>query len=166
MIPVVYIASDVLPTRFSSHVLTKKLVEKIAAASKTGVYPVDWLASGKPVFTAGGRYISVSHTGDRLFVAVCVVPIGLDAEARREIPERVRKEWLSPAEQRQDFFKVWTAKEAVAKWTGEGLGAVRRVFVRDRVAMLDNQIYSLFRDERDGVVITVAARDCCEIVWV
>lgn len=162
----VYLTSETMPTRFSSHVLTKKLVERIAAAAGTGVYPVDYLASGKPVFTAGGRHLSVSHTGGTLFVAVANFPVGLDAEARREVPERVQREWLTPEERKMDFFKVWTAKEAVAKWTGEGLAAVRRVRVEEHVALLDDRIYSLYRDERDGAVITLAARELCEIHWV
>ena len=155
-----------MPTRFSSHALTIKLTERIAKAAKSGLYPVSWLANGKPMFTAGGRYLSVSHTGGRLYIAVSGQPLGLDAEVRREIPERVKREWLSPAEQKQDFFAVWTAKEAVAKLDGRGLEVVKKVSVTEHLASLDGAYVSLHREERDGAVITVAAADVSTVVWV
>ena len=162
----IYVASAVLTSRLSSHRQTIQLTERIAKAAKSGVYPVEWLATGKPVFTAGGRFLSVSHTGGRLFVAVSGCPLGMDAELRREVPERVRREWMTPEEQKQDFFAVWTAKEAVAKLDGRGLSILKKIHVYRDVARFGRRVFSLRREERDGAVITFAAADPSKVIWV
>ena len=162
----VYLTSETLPRRTASRALTAVLAERIARHTKTGVGRIGYLGSGKPVFQTGGRYLSVSHTGGRLYVAVADFPIGLDAEARREVPERVAREWLTEDERKRDFFAVWTAKEAVSKWDGRGLSMMKQIHVGENVAMAEGLFFTLQTQERDGVVITVAARDDFDLEWV
>ena len=160
----VYVTSAVLSDRAGSHALTAALAKKLADAASLSAGEVLYLENGKPVFTGEG-YLSVSHSGGDLFVAVSSVPVGLDAEAPRPVPARLAKRWFSPLEQEQDFFAVWTAKEAVAKIGGAGLSAVRRVEVAGESARLDGAEYSLWRGERDGVTLCLAARGPFTVVW-
>ena len=73
---------------------------------------------GKPRLLNAPLHFSLSHTRGRTFVAVADEPVGLDAEWRgRPLPEAIIQR-LSPAEREEDFFRVWTAKEAYIKFCG------------------------------------------------
>jgi 4'-phosphopantetheinyl transferase len=78
----------------------------------------------------GGPYLSVSHSGDRVAVAMSHGgPVGVDVEASgREPGENLAAHVLSPAEAARHgtldaagFLTYWTRKEAVLKATGDGL---------------------------------------------
>lgn len=74
---------------------------------------------GKPCFTGGKRFFSLSHTGSRLLVGVSDFELGVDAERRREVrPGLVER--LTTAQERAefDFFELWTLREAIFKLTG------------------------------------------------
>lgn len=90
-------------------------------------------AHGKPMF-AGGPYFSLSHSGDRMMVAVAGVDVGCDLEAidLQVDCARIATDLFSPAEasalaglpqaQRQrGFFDCWARKEAFVKALGQGL---------------------------------------------
>lgn len=94
------------------------------------------LESGKPVAGDGvdGLSVSISHTAGVVAVAVCARgPLGVDIERvgrpRPRVAGRVFAEAdasalaaLPAAEQPLAFTRLWTAAEACAKLTGEGLG--------------------------------------------
>lgn len=98
---------------------------------------------GKPLLAVrpGDKmlYFNVSHSQDLSLYAIAQQSVGIDLEhlrpidaeslARRCFLPREHR-WLTnqPIEQRQDaFFRLWTAKEAVLKATGEGLAALGQV---------------------------------------
>lgn len=94
------------------------------------------LESGKPVAGDGaaGPSVSISHTAGVVAVAVCARgPLGVDVERvgrpRPRVAGRVFAEQdaaalaaLPESEQPLAFTRLWTAAEACAKLTGEGLG--------------------------------------------
>jgi 4'-phosphopantetheinyl transferase len=82
----------------------------------------------------GGPYVSVSHSADRIALAVSDAgPLGVDVEAAvRELGEELATRVLGPAEledldrlgaadRQVGLLAYWTRKEAVIKATGEGL---------------------------------------------
>ncbi len=85
---------------------------------------------GKPYLATPERrpHISLSHSGGRVAVAVCGVPVGVDTERVRDgVPwERLRPLVLHPDEpvpgaDAARWFERWSVKEAVVKMTGDGL---------------------------------------------
>lgn len=90
---------------------------------------------GKPRLPDGMPQLSVSHSGDRVAVAVMLdAPVGVDvervdtsfdmeemAEGVLAASERSRVMSLPSRERGEAFFTYWTRKEAVLKATGEGL---------------------------------------------
>ncbi len=102
---------------------------------------------GPPV-VAGGPYLSVSHSGDRVAVAMSASgPVGVDVEdSSRRLDEAIERHVLAPAESagaagagatagasaaagspgppgQSGIFAYWTRKEAIVKATGDGLRA-------------------------------------------
>lgn len=82
---------------------------------------------GKPRLRDGDLEFSLSHSGDRVGVAVTrAIPVGLDVEQEvtgRDLDSLIAVV-LSPGERAADareFTTYWTRKEAVLKTTGDGL---------------------------------------------
>ena len=81
---------------------------------------------GKPTVVGHDLHVSVSHSGNRVAVALTgVAQVGIDVE---QVDPRVRVDELlpnilSPDENAtdMDFFTRWARKEAVLKATGHGL---------------------------------------------
>lgn len=95
--------------------------------------------SGKPyVKNNGGLRFNVSHTGTLWGMAVSYndTEVGLDIEKARErkYMKEMMEEYFHPSEvsyykrlqtkptQTELFYKLWTQKEAYAKYLGQGLG--------------------------------------------
>jgi 4'-phosphopantetheinyl transferase len=81
---------------------------------------------GRPRLPGTGLAASISHSGDRVAVALTEsVPVGVDVEQIRPVGvEEVAGHVLAADESAAtlpDFFRYWTRKEAVVKATGEGL---------------------------------------------
>ena len=100
----------------------------------------DVSSNGKP-FLAGRRIqFNLSHSGSMAFIAVAQSrQVGADIEQVRPMPDlqavaaRVctpaeldRLYLLANSERERAFFAMWTRKEALAKATGEGIGAIAR----------------------------------------
>lgn len=73
---------------------------------------------GKPRLTDEPLFFSLSHSHGRTFLAVAQEEIGLDAEWRGRPLPRAYLSRLTPAEREEDFFRLWTAKEAYVKFRG------------------------------------------------
>lgn len=106
----------------------------------------EFTPTGKPFLSGYPILFNLSHSGDWALLAFCRDrPLGIDVEAHRSLPvlslarrffqpsELATLEALAPTKQEQLFFDYWTAKEAYLKATGEGLGALSRVAVDERV---------------------------------
>ncbi|HJQ46652.1 MAG TPA: 4'-phosphopantetheinyl transferase superfamily protein [Amycolatopsis sp.] len=86
---------------------------------------------GKPRLP--GVEFSISHSGDRIGLAVSTVPVGLDVETdTRRADDSLISYALNETEQRtlaglpaderiSTFFQYWSRKEALMKATGKGL---------------------------------------------
>lgn len=85
---------------------------------------------GKPAAAGSGLELSVSHSGDRIAVAVTeVAPVGIDVERQRELGdlESLSRYVLADSERAAvtssaELLVLWSRKEAVTKATGDGLG--------------------------------------------
>ncbi len=89
---------------------------------------------GKPApWGIDGIFLNMSHSGDWVAVALSPLPVGVDVEMMRKVPEGVAYRFFSPAEKKwlqqardEDekahiFFTLWTLKESFLKATGKGL---------------------------------------------
>ncbi|MBO4373832.1 MAG: 4'-phosphopantetheinyl transferase superfamily protein [Lachnospiraceae bacterium] len=88
--------------------------------------------NGKPYLIRHPEiHFNLSHCKEAVMCAVDDHPIGCDIESLERKPDlALMKRTMSPAEQKRvfsaedpelEFMKLWTAKEAVIKQTGEGL---------------------------------------------
>ncbi len=82
---------------------------------------------GKPHFADTEPHFSLSHSHGVIFAALSDVPVGADVELadEKKDTDRIASRFFSVSEQKEDFFGVWTKKEAYAKLTGEGVCSVR-----------------------------------------
>lgn len=111
---------------------------------------------GKPVFDRGEQFLSVTHTGALYAAVFAPFPVGLDGEAIGESRPRVAARCFTEEERKMPFARVWTAKEAVAKLTGEGLSAVRAVRVCGDRAILHGKSYALQYEEAGEWLLCLA----------
>lgn len=89
--------------------------------------------NGKPFLRDSEICFNVSHSRDRLLIAVTVGrAVGVDIEFRRDgVPmESIAKRWFAPEERaffqglenpRDGFFDIWAKKEAFVKALGQGI---------------------------------------------
>ena len=98
------------------------------------------LEGGKPVLAEPadtGIHFSVSHTGNLFACVIAGGEVGLDIqETRRTNADRLARRYFTNEENRwlaqsglttddtSAFFRLWTRKEAYAKYTGRGLASV------------------------------------------
>jgi len=78
-------------------------------------------AHGKPRLSTGTPCFNVTHSGGLTAVAVSKREVGLDLQLRKERDYSALIKRLTPAEREEDFFRVWTAKEAYVKYLGSSL---------------------------------------------
>ncbi|MFG1921393.1 4'-phosphopantetheinyl transferase family protein [Cryptosporangium sp. NPDC048952] len=78
---------------------------------------------GRPVLPVAGWECSVSHSGDRVAVAIGRTgALGVDVEEVSQRDDAGLREMVLAADERgDDFVTYWVRKEAVLKATGEGL---------------------------------------------
>lgn len=94
------------------------------------------LPGGKPVFSRYPDFhFNLSHSGELVFLALSDHPVGVDIEWIRPrqagLPAYVFKgvdydRWLALGGDWSAFYTLWTELESILKYTGEGLGAMRR----------------------------------------
>ena len=87
---------------------------------------LDYLASGKPVLT-DGQYISISHSGNYVAIAVGSQPVGIDIEKPNPKLIKISSRFKHPddelpalTEELVQLQYLWTAKESIYKLAGMG----------------------------------------------
>ncbi len=100
-----------------------------------GAFLIAAAAGAKPEAPRTGVRFNVSHSGDLIGLAFSTVAdVGVDVERIRPVGDAtgIAARYFSRDEQRvlaaaadaeDTFFQIWTAKEAVVKGTGQGLGS-------------------------------------------
>lgn len=73
---------------------------------------------GKPYLADGRVKFSLTHTDGLAAVAVGASETGIDAERRKPRKLNALLSRLTPAERNEDFYELWTAKEAYVKYCG------------------------------------------------
>ena len=103
--------------------------------------------NGKPVLKCGGAFISASHSEDFVLCGISKFPIGVDVEKMRPIDLKVARRFCSETElenckNEQDFFKIWTLKEAYFKLYGSvpNIKQIEFSFSADEVYCSDEKI--------------------------
>ncbi|MBQ8431972.1 MAG: 4'-phosphopantetheinyl transferase superfamily protein [Clostridia bacterium] len=141
--------------------------------SAAGEGRLAYTPEGKPYFVDGASEFSITHTADWIFCAVCIskdgarpLRVGVDAEDGRRLSgarlEALSARWFSPEEQRlfssnptvATFLRLWTRKEALVKWTGEGLRGLRKA---DTARAADDCGLSFWDYEIQGIQVALCA---------
>ena len=121
-----------IPADADGHTQGRRLLAALYEETVGQIMPEIAVADrGKPYFTEGKYYFSISHTKRHVFCALADHPIGIDAEERdRAIDLGLAEKILSPSEKvrfesapdrRTALLKLWVLKEAAAKLAGTGL---------------------------------------------
>jgi|FLOH01.1.fsa_nt_gi phosphopantetheinyl transferase len=108
------------------------------AASRQGIHfpSLDRDEHGAPL-PVRGRYWSITHTAEYVAGAAAVWPLGIDIERLRTPSAEVIAEAASPGEidmvrklfevcEVEAFTRIWSAKEALLKLSGEGLAGLSK----------------------------------------
>lgn len=125
--------------------LLRKLISDEYAVREIDI-TIKNLPSGKPVAEVQGKNlcVSITHSGDYVACGVSDTPIGVDLEVVRQVSNLLLNKALNDEEKyfvnnsdgkNLAFLKLWTAKEAYLKFTGEGLGGLKKACVLPLVQM-------------------------------
>jgi 4'-phosphopantetheinyl transferase len=99
----------------------------------------------------GGVHWSLTHKSDVVGGVAALLPVGLDLETIRPVNDALMTkvadadEWLLVNGDRlRNFFRLWTAKEAVLKAVGKGIAGLSRCKI---VKIVDDTRMTLVYDE-------------------
>ncbi len=149
---------------------TAAVLVRLVVAARTGLDPAAvpvrrdcprcGRPHGRPVVDGYGLHLSVTHSGERVGVAVAGVPVGLDVEQVRPVRvAELARMALGPGERAVDadgFFRYWTRKESAVKATGDGLTVP---LTGVRVSPPDEPARLLGYPDRAGLVATMRDLD-------
>ena len=111
---IVYLAKD---KKESSALLKGRAVEDYF-----GQAVLDVKESGKPIITEPLGYgISVSHSGGIIAVVITNGDVGIDIQERLNRDNTRLLSFFHESERNEDFYDLWTKKEAFGKMTGDGI---------------------------------------------
>ncbi len=153
------------------HVLSKYFNLKSAAIERN--------EHGKPFLVNGNElplFFSVSHTGNRLFIAFSDENVGIDAEnlsrqpdylpILKRFPPEERKEILSPAH----FLRHWIIKESAIKWLGGSIAhdLYKLRFVENRLfyGEIEIPVRLTFHSFESYILAICSERDFSSAEWI
>ena len=128
-----------------------------------GLPPVIEDENGKPYFQGNPVFFNISHSGDRVMVALSPCEVGCDVEQRTSNALKVAKRFFNEAEYNallatendsecdELFQNLWTLKESILKCCGEGLRRPLHDFsvidddgkIKKCVKLCDDPVYHL-----------------------
>lgn len=117
-------------------------------------------ANGKPFLQNASLFFNLSHSGVTA-VAVSDREIGLDVQRREKRRLSAIQNRLTAAERKEDFFELWTAKEAYVKYCGGTLAAMLPALEYRDGTLLEHGTpapVSLFRTELCGCALCACTR--------
>lgn len=121
------------PQRLRSHLAHALLLR---LANKHGLPPdcaISIAEGGKPFFESYPDFhFNISHTRQYIAIALHTAPVGVDIESPRPYKAEISERFFHPKEasylrelekekQSEGFTRIWTAKEAVVKQSGDGI---------------------------------------------
>ena len=144
----------------------------LRAAGITG--EIAYTDRGRPYVPDSNVDFNITHTNRHVFVAIDrrsdptqVSRVGIDAEEMgretRSLDALVAR-WFSDSERklfekspdRDTFLRIWTRKEALVKWTGEGIGAAVN---RDTCAASVAYGVAFWDFDADGAIVSLCTQE-------
>ena len=108
---------------------------------------------------------SISHSAGTIAVIFSFLEVGIDLEAERPVNilalarrffSREEAEFLETSQSLDDFFRLWSCREAAIKADGRGLGALLDV---TKVGCGGNE------DSTEGILVTIEDVNWCAMHW-
>ncbi|MCQ2802684.1 MAG: 4'-phosphopantetheinyl transferase superfamily protein [Bacilli bacterium] len=118
---------------------------------------VKYDANGKP-YLESGKYLSISHSGSKAVVVTSSFPIGVDIQEMKEPDYKICKQFFSKEESnindKVDFYKAWTSKEAYMKASGVSLNEA----LKENIHKVDG--YQIIKSEiiEDNYYLSIVIR--------
>jgi 4'-phosphopantetheinyl transferase len=132
---------------------------------------------GKPYVEGYEEFhYSISHSGEYVLCATDNSEIGADLQEMRNWNPRTAKRFFDESEytriinmqeamQTREFYRIWTAKESVAKLSGRGLGAgiehlvTNREYSKIKDIRTDTSFNIRMYEEVEGYIICICSRE-------
>lgn len=104
--------------------------------------------NGKPFLTDHPEFhFNISHTRSAVLCGFSNEEVGVDVEKISKAPFDIMKKCFTPSEielidtkieENEDFYKIWTKKEAYGKWNGYGIAqdllSLNTLWPKDKIA--------------------------------
>ncbi len=134
------------------------LIKRILADNFNVNAVIECDEKGKPFVANEDVFISISHSGDYVFCAASITPIGADIEEIKPINLKVAKKFATDEElifigdSAERFYEVWTAKEAYFKLKGEAAVNFKSFSIFDlkRSVISSKKYFAQIVTKRDG----------------
>ncbi len=136
-----------------SETLIRKALRRFGYAKSVDIVKNEY---GKPFLKDGALYFNVTHTDGLYAVAVGNTPVGLDAQRRNDKQYPTLKKRLRGGEQAEDFFELWTAKEAYVKFCGKSLASLLALLEYREGTIYENGVpvdATFYRFELEGCAV-------------
>ncbi len=122
--------------------------------------------SGKPVIAyPKGFGVSFSHSGGIVTAVISPFDIGIDIEERKQRNTKRLRSFFHESET-DDFYNLWTKKEAWGKLTGNGIFSQKGKKLPDDINFLDiSEIVSRFAEaEFSAHIASVEGMELAEVI--
>ena len=122
----------------------RKLSEDLGTADEWGADPAEYTvrtgAHEKPYYTDVPVFFNISHSGERVMVALSPCEVGCDVEVKSRNALSIAKRFFTEKEYEMlssigdeeaaghEFTRLWTLKESVLKCCGDGIGRAMNDF--------------------------------------